>query len=285
MPQTNTDPACAIIYKDRNMSASDMQDTGTGKVAVFSSRSPDKLEKNEDAAAIVQLDQKTSILVVADGVGGLPSGEEASSLVIDSIRRTVLAGFDSNNDLRHAILSGIETANQKIIEAGSGSATTLAIAEIRGNSIRTYHIGDSMILVTGQRGRLKMETISHSPVGYAVEAGILTHEDAIHHDERHLVSNVVGDPDMHISMGIPFQLAPRDTLLLASDGLFDNIRRDEIIDIVRKGSLQTNADRLAQTARGRMQDESNTYKPDDLTFILYRRAGSSRRRKQTGSND
>ena len=146
------------------------------------------------------------------------------------------------------------------------------MVEIHGDAIRTYHVGDSMVMVVGQRGKLKMETISHSPVGYAMGAGMLSADEAIVHDDLHLVSNVVGSPDMHISMGIPFRLAARDTLLLATDGLFDNIPRDEIIDIIRAGPLPQCADRLAAYARQRMAEGVAPFKPDDLTFILYRPA-------------
>ena len=48
---------------------------------------------------------------------------------------------------------------------GAGSATTLAVAEVVGQTVRTYHVGDSPIWVFGQRGRLKLQTVPHSPVG------------------------------------------------------------------------------------------------------------------------
>ena len=47
---------------------------------------------------------------------------------------------------------------------------------------KPYHVGDSQILLVGNRGRVKMLTTSHSPVGYAVEAGMLEEHDAIDHD-------------------------------------------------------------------------------------------------------
>jgi len=260
----------ANVYKDCNMASSDIRGAGPGIATVFSSRSPDKTTGNEDTAAIIQLDNESAILIVADGVGGLPAGGQASSLVVDAIHRNVKSAWRKHNDIRHAILSGIEEANQKIVDSTNGSATTLAVVEIQGNRVRTYHVGDSMIMVAGQRGKLKMETISHSPVGYAVEAGVMSEEEAILHDDRHIVSNVVGSQDMHISMGIAMTLAPRDTLLVASDGLFDNIHRDDIIEIIRKGNLGHCSDRLSGMARKRMEDSVPPFKPDDLTFILFR---------------
>jgi protein phosphatase len=79
---------------------------------------------------------------------------------------------------------------------------------------------------------------------------------------------------MHISIGISTTLAPRDTLVVASDGLFDNVHQGEIIDIIRKGKLKYCSDRLAEMARKRMCDQVTPFKPDDLTFILFRLSGS-----------
>lgn len=268
----------ANVYKDYNMAVSDIHEVCSGTVTVFSRRSPDKSTFNEDTAAIIRLGDNSTLLMVADGVGGLPAGAQASSLVIDMIHKTAKTAFINGADLRHAILSAVEKANERIINNANGSATTLAIAEIHKNWVRSYHVGDSMIMITGQRGKLKMETISHSPVGYAVEAGVLSQEEAIAHDDRHIVSNVVGSQNMHISMGIPTTLAPRDTLLIASDGLFDNLHQDEIINIIRKGDIGKCSNTLASLAGKRMEQDADTGKPDDLTFILFRPSGDSPKR-------
>src|SRR5690606_2144872 len=109
--------------------------------------------------------------------------------------------------------------------------------EIQNGVIRPYHVGDSAILLTGQRGKLKMQTIAHSPIGYAVEAGLMREEEAIHHEERHVISNVIGSDQMRIEIGPPVEMARRDTLVLASDGLLDNLLPSEIVGYVRSGPL------------------------------------------------
>jgi serine/threonine protein phosphatase PrpC len=157
---------------------------------------------------------------------------------------------------------------------GTGAATTLALVEIQDRTIRTYHVGDSEILVTGQRGKVKLQTIPHSPIGYAVEAGLMNEEDAIHHEERHVISNVIGSDQMRIEMGPPTEMAPRDTLLLASDGLFDNLLPGEIINTIRSGPLDDSLSVLVEAAQDRMVSSGGAApsKPDDLTVIAFRRA-------------
>jgi len=259
-------------YLQGEMDEPDVVRFGIGTVALVSSRSPIKDTPNEDAAAIIPYDRESGVLVVADGVGGSQGGEMASRLAVTALMQTVGQAAHDHRPLRDAILNGIERANQLVLELGTRSATTLAVVEIQGSRVRPYHVGDSMILVTGQRGRIKLQTISHSPIGYAVESGMLEEEEAVHHEDRHLVSNVVGMTDMRVEIGSELTLAPRDTLVLASDGLFDNFLVEDIIEHVRRGRVAGAAERLALECRRRMDtpDAAHPSKPDDLTFLLYR---------------
>jgi serine/threonine protein phosphatase PrpC len=249
-----------------------------GTAAVFTTRSPQKETPNEDVAALWPLGPTSGVLAVADGLGGHAGGERASRLAIEAIQKSLqeaTASAAENGeavDLRAAILNGIEAANQAVRQLGTGAATTLALAGIQDRTIRTYHVGDSEILMTGQRGKVKLQTIPHSPIGYAVEAGLMKEEDAIHHEERHVISNVIGSEQMRIEMGPPTEMALRDTLLLASDGLFDNLLAEEIIETIRSGPLDSAVGALVQRVQDRManKDEGRPSKPDDLTVIAYR---------------
>ena len=261
------------LYTDQDMVASELLEIGVGLLAVYSSRSPEKTTPNEDAAAVIRSDAESGLLAVADGLGGAASGQHAASLALGALKTAVEARVREQATLRTAILDGIEAANQAVVAMGVGAGTTLAVVEIQGTTVRPYHVGDSMILVVGQRGKIKLRTTSHSPVGLAVEAGFLDAEQAMYHEDRHLVSNVIGSPEMKIEIGPTIQLAPRDTVVLASDGLVDNLYAEEIVDRIRKGRLDRAADRLAVDARRRMTrpEAGLPSKPDDLTFVLFRR--------------
>jgi len=243
---------------------------GSGTAVVFTRRAPDKTGPNEDAIALLPGEPGGAVIALADGAGGMAGGAEASNMAMGCLAARVAAHEDSA--LRERILDGIEQASREIGALGIGAATTIAVAEIQGASVRPYHVGDSELMIVGQRGRLKLQTVSHSPVGYAVESGMLDPADALDHAERHLVSNLVGSADMRIEIGAPIELAPRDTLVLGSDGLFDNLHPGEIRDLVRAGPLPACAARLAAACLERMQhpQAGNPSKPDDLGFVLFR---------------
>ncbi|HSH44204.1 MAG TPA: protein phosphatase 2C domain-containing protein [Arenicellales bacterium] len=239
-----------------------------GQLACFTHRSPDK-DRNQDAVAVVPVTADSGVLVVADGLGGQPRGDLAARSVVDAIARVAPS---SEGSLREAILHGIDQANKEIVDAGYYGGATVAVLEIDARFIRPYHVGDAFIIVSGQRGRIKYQNIPHSPVGYAVESGLIDENDAVHHHERNLVSNFVGTSEMYIDIGPRMELAPRDTVLIASDGLSDNLYVEEIIETIRAGSLDKAASLLQSTCLERMSNMEGKLPshPDDLSFCLYR---------------
>jgi serine/threonine protein phosphatase PrpC len=243
-----------------------------GTACIFSHRAPNKDTGNEDSAGIIPCGPTAGVLVVADGLGGLPAGSQASEQAVRHLDAAVTGSCHQDIALREAILDGIEQANSGVLALGLGAATTIAVVEIDGREVRPYHAGDSMILITGQRGRIKHQSLSHSPVAYAVEAGLVDTDEAIYHEDRHLISNMIGTGDMRVEIGPRLRLAARDTLLVASDGLFDNLQVQEIVDIIRRGPLPAAAQELARQCRDRMLEfaEDRPHKPDDLSFILFR---------------
>lgn len=260
-----------MIYCQTDLEEPEQIELLHGQLFIYTHRSPFKETDNEDCLAVIPLNSTSGILAIADGLGGAPLGASASCLSVETIEKTLKQNA-GNLQLREIILDSFEKANRNILEKGTGSATTLAVVELQGNEVRTYHVGDSKIVVCGQRGKIKINTVSHSPVEYAVEAGVLDENEAVLHDERHLVSNVVGSHDMSITLGSTIKLSDHDTLLIASDGLFDNLYMEEIIEIMRKGPLKAAASNLAEAATERMKSDETEGPghPDDLSFILYR---------------
>lgn len=263
----------AALYLGEIDSESGGHDVPRGRAEVRTAKSPDRESPNQDSAAVIVCKDDRVLLAVADGVGGSRAGREASNLLVRKLAQHVDSGepFES---ARAPILDALEEANQSLQRDLTGAATTLALVELADGLARPYHVGDSELWVVGQRGRVKLQTVSHSPTGFAVEAGVMNEREAINHDERHIISNVVGAPDMRIEMGTAIELAPFDTLLLATDGLFDNLLSSEIIATIRKGPLSVAADKLFAKAQHRMNRESDRgpSKPDDLSLILYRQS-------------
>lgn len=248
-----------------------------GTAIVFTEPAPTRGdEPNEDAVGIFGLGVEAAVLAVADGVGGHGKGDEASRAALEILAEQ-LGGIDIDVepvDLREPIMSAIERTNARLIARNPSPATTLVVATIVRGDLRSYTVGDSELLVVGQRGKVKLRTIPHSPVGYARESGLLDETSALLHDERHLLSNVLGMSGMHVAATTGLHLAARDTVVLGSDGVFDNLYLDELVALIRAGEPLATADslvaRLRERMAGRSDDPDIPSKPDDVSFILFR---------------
>ncbi|REK17687.1 MAG: serine/threonine protein phosphatase [Planctomycetota bacterium] len=260
------------LFLSLDMDVAETISAGNGTAAVYSRRCPGKETGNEDSAGVVLVDHHRSVLIVADGLGGSPAGDQAARLAVAETALAIREVATGEHSLRVAIVDGFERANEKIQALGVGAATTLSVVELDASTMRPYHVGDSVIMLLGGRGKIKYQSVSHSPVGYLLEAGHLDEADAMQHEDRHLVSNTVGEANMRIEIGPALQLAPRDTLLVATDGLADNLHVNEIVERVRRGPLDRAMQRLIDDATERMHHSSEHMpsKPDDLTAILYR---------------
>ena len=277
----------AEIYLETNFSEPLGLTVAGRDVVVFSHGSPDRTTPSEDAAACFEVDESTGVLAVADGVGGHQAGEIAAAHAMNCIRQYLEQR--QKGSLRETILDAIDFTNQTILQLGLGAATTLTLVELQRDFVRPYHIGDSIITQISRRGRVKWQSLAHAPVGYAVEAGILNEEEGMIHPDRHLVSNVIGQKDMSVSLGPSIQMAARDTMILCSDGLSDNVSTEELATLLKTGPLHSACKEAIQLAHTRMEEADDMLnipgKPDDLTIIAYRNATGTDNSPQSEPDD
>jgi serine/threonine protein phosphatase PrpC len=251
-----------------------------GIVANFSQRCPTRdTTPNEDAACLVEVTPALGLVAVADGVGGAVSGNKASRAAIERLIESCQNSKDGtereSRGLRAEILDAIELTNHDILSWGSGAGTTLTAVEICKGWIRAFHIGDSNALLISNRGNIKFATVGHAPVAQAVEIGLLDEDLAMVHEDRNLITNCLGSSEMKIEIGSGVKMAVRDTLLVASDGLFDNLNSQEVVSIISSGNLITKTKELSELAIQRMKSQSKAdtpSKPDDLTIICFRQS-------------
>ena len=243
---------------------------GSGEAAGLVRCSPQKVPGDgEDALAVLPVDDSTTVLAIADGLGGHAQGARAASIVVRALADAVAGLAGDPAGLRGALLDAVEAAQKEVLALGSGAGATLAAIAIGPEGAFPLHAGDSGVLVVGQRGALRLQTVLHSPTGYALEAGLIDEEQALAHDERHLISNFVGCEGMHLQVGEALVLRARDTVLVTSDGLLDNFSTAELVESIRRGPLERSAAQLAREARQRMAAPHG--KPDDLSLLLFRR--------------
>ncbi|MBN21028.1 MAG: hypothetical protein CL678_07035 [Bdellovibrionaceae bacterium] len=239
-----------------------------GEAIYYTRKCPGSQKENGDSLVIIDMDE-TTVLLLADGAGGTPGGNKASKEILE-IMSSEITSAKNTEEVTTKVLNGFQKANDHLLSQKTGAASTLSVVEIQSESIRPYHAGDSPILIVGQKGKRKLLTTVHSVTGFAVEAGLLAEDEALSHEENHLLLNFVGNAQMRVEVGSPQSFDPLDRLFICSDGVSDNLAYEEIEELVRKGDLISCAKELVKILEKRMEDsKSKFHKPDDYSFILF----------------
>lgn len=253
-----------LIVIGKTLPAPEVINLPLATAVLFSTAAGSNGKMNEDSAAFVPVSEDTVILAVADGAGGHRGGRRASRRVIETLTRMIEGKSEID---RGTIVDAFESANEAIRQMKNGALSTLAVALIEGETLRTFHAGDSTVMTVKADATICCYTPPHSATGYGVEAGLLSEEEALEHEERHLLVNSLGTADYRIEIGAPLTLKRNDTVLVASDGLMTVLTPEQIAEIVCSGKLSDVADKLLSACSG--EEQTNIFQ-DDLTFILFR---------------
>lgn len=216
---------------------------------------------NEDVLFIKEVLGKNLVFGVADGAGGHPKGEEAAFTVGSEVL--------GNESL--APLDLIEKINNAVIDLKVGAKSTLAFCSIEADMFRCNTVGDSEVVYWNAQGNEIFSTIPHSSVGYKIEAGILNQEDSLDEPDRHTVSHLMGDEVYRVESSSRIAMKKGHTLLVGSDGIFDNISHDSLQNLAGKGSYDKGFEELVSLCTNQSKDWK---KNDDIAFILIRKIKS-----------
>lgn len=254
-----------------------------GKIVVRMASGPDRPagRPGEDAAAVLGCGPDGLVLAVADGMGGQRGGARAAKIAVDALAELVP---ETGGGTTHVVEAFDEAQRRTKARRGAG-ATTMVVALITSKPaamVRFFNVGDSEGIVLNTLGRIKTRTTAQSPVGYLSAAGAISPDEALLHDYRHLLSSAIGIDAMRLEICPKVTFGRSDTLVMGSDGMFDNVFEHEILDIIRHRDLDKAGDRLSTLVAARMRPGSGPpSKPDDMSFILFRPSLPKRRARKS----
>lgn len=185
---------------------------------------------------------------VADGVGGGPAGDLASSSLV---HRLVAGGVDvADADDLEVRLRGANWdlgAHVRRDPALAGMATTFTGLWLdRSGGLLLAHTGDSRAYLL-REGHLIRQTRDDSYVQVLVDQGIVSAEDAMHHPRRNIITaSLRGDAEdfVRVAERVPVD---GDRWLLCSDGVSDYLPDDVIAQVLTaSGDVAATADTLVQ---------------------------------------
>ena len=227
-----------------------VQETAGGESPVKGFR----IESRTDVGRVRKSNQDAVILGggiagVADGMGGHNGGEIASGETRDGLLRE-MRGKKPDRQLMEAIVKKINLEvweRQEKDASLTGMGTTLTLLWPSENDILIAQIGDSRAYLL-RDDELRQVTEDHSLVGDMVRKGVLTEEQAACHPMRNYITRAVGTDD---SIEVDIFCEKRragDRWLVCSDGLYGQMSRNVLQELVSLENPEEAADRLMQTA-------------------------------------
>ena len=222
------------------------------------------------------------LFLVADGIGGQASGEIASKMAISSIDEFVVQSQTEDvtwpipyrRELsleQNRLLAAATLANQKIRGLSNqhpwmkGMGTTLVGFIIEGNLLAVINIGDSR-LYRIRDGHIEQITQDHTVAGTMERMGLLTKQEASCDPQKHILTSALGiEPLKNIKVDLfPAEIGTRDLFLLCSDGLYDMLEDEEIVEAINSFKGKS----LEKAGRTLIERANLAGGKDNITIIL-----------------
>jgi len=212
------------------------------------SQKGNKSDANEDACLSLP---SRGLFVVADGVGGGPSGDFASRSIVNTVYEAFRDGIISEA----AVIQSMNRANDLIHRTAqeqklTGMASTVVAGWHSGDRLTCFNVGDSR-LYRLRGDRLEQLSRDHTrPIQKA--PNVL----------KQVVTNAVGiKPNLQVDVS-HHDCQKGDLLLLMTDGISDLLDEEAMLSIVLSSLT------LAEKARALVAESEQRGGQDDKTVIL-----------------
>lgn len=196
------------------------------------------------------------LAAIADGMGGHLGGEVAARVAVEEL----LEAYQDRTT--EGLLAAVREANGAVYQRSRnernlrGMGTTLTAVAVIGDEsdgklrLALVNIGDSRCyLLDRPQHKVHKLTEDHSVVEEMVRSGELTPEEAAVHPHKHILTRVLGiEPTIEADCW-ELDLDPGSRLLLCSDGLTNELREQEIADVLLdKVDVEAAASELVRSA-------------------------------------
>ena len=195
---------------------------------------------NEDYKYV---DSRNGLFMIADGMGGHKGGHQASRIAVQTVADRfsrflfgLREGVYGEKDIAKKIQDAIHYTNDQVIypiSAGSeelnGFGTTLDLVYLFHDSVYIAHVGDSGVYIH-RGGQLNRITSSKKESGDS------------------FVEHYLGKKKVEIDMQ-SVGLKQDDVILMATDGLINNVSSDEIEDIISSNMVENIPGKLVYRAK------------------------------------
>jgi serine/threonine protein phosphatase PrpC len=225
---------------------------------------------NEDAHGHLVESEVSLVCVVADGVGGVEGGEEASKMAVEvtlSAYQESPPAWGAGKRLARAVQrANIEIHDRALIVPElARMATTVTAVSVSNGVLNAAHVGDCRIYLV-RDGRVVQLTRDHTVAARRARLGLMTKAEASRHPDRGTLTRSVG-PELIVAVDrITTPLVESDVVIVCSDGLYTTLEEEDF-------ERCTNDRGASEACRALIDTANERGTIDNLTVALVRIIG------------
>lgn len=188
---------------------------------------------------VLKIQQEGLLAVVADGMGGMADGKEASAAAISSLIKSFY-DIDRSKNIPSQIYNAIHLANEKINDLLKGlGGSTVVFCMFYKEKLWFASVGDSglYLMRNQQLNRLnRRHTLCNQIMLKTLHSGSLDPSEGRNDSQANALSSYLGTENLSEVDYLlkPFCLEPGDVVLLCSDGIDGTLDEDTIISCLNQ---------------------------------------------------
>lgn len=232
-------------------------------------------ENNEDYIL-----QKDNVFILCDGIGGHGYGEVASKTVAESVMSYLMSLSKveyTEDDFQKALDFALSELNAKdMFDCERKMGTTLVVVAINPSHLLIGHVGDSRCYVFDEHTQILFRSKDHSKVAEAVEAEILTEEEAWSNPNKNILTRcVIAGKDKVIIEIEKISINGKNKIFLCSDGVVDALRDNELQAILIDRNIEESLNIIKSECTAKSHDNYSAIlidveadaKPDEINIF------------------
>ncbi|MBR2238752.1 MAG: serine/threonine-protein phosphatase [Prevotella sp.] len=252
--------ALITLYADTNIG---LRDNNEDNYTVCPDLTLDEWELPENVQVVFPLGRHGSLMVVADGMGGMNAGEVASDIAIRTVQELFAPPVLTSNvtfkqeNVKAYLKKVIVEADRRVKQYAEdnpetkGMGSTIVMAWLIGSDAYIAWLGDSRAYSFIPEKGIARLSKDHSYVQELVDAKQLTEEEAMNHDMSNVITRSLGDMSQKAKPDVTVhRVCEGEIIMLCSDGLCGVCTDKEIADVIEEnyGSLPQCHEALTESA-------------------------------------
>lgn len=232
-------------------------------------------ERQEDSFAFANVMDVTKIrrsgllAVVADGMGGMKDGKQASEAVIAGLKKD-FEEMDRENDLAQQLCKSVFDAGEKVYRMldGDGGSTVVACILFQ-EQLYFASVGDSFLYLRRGQELIRLNREQNCQTQTYLEtirSGSIDPTEGQNHREKAALTQFLGMDEMDEIdyLRRPFPMKDEDVLLICSDGVGGVLTEQELLSCL----CEESPDRMCTAIEEKIWQRGETYQDNYTALII-----------------